>query len=75
MPFFYKRTSAGGQIHCNVYGHLRKPLFAWQKECLDIRFANQGKGVVMSLPGQAKLSWPWEQSPGWNICIQNNHPP
>ncbi|MFZ3131207.1 MAG: DEAD/DEAH box helicase [Desulfosporosinus sp.] len=55
MPFFYERTSAGGgKSTANVYGQLRKPLFAWQKECLDIWFANQGKGVVNVVTGAGK---------------------
>jgi superfamily II DNA or RNA helicase len=55
MPFFHKRTSAeAAKSTSNVYGQLKKPLFAWQKECLDIWFHNQGKGVVNVVTGAGK---------------------
>ena len=37
-----------------VYGQLKKQLFAWQKECLDIWFDNHGKGVVNVVTGAGK---------------------
>ena len=38
----------------NVYGQLKKTLFAWQKECLDIWFDNQCRGVVNVVTGAGK---------------------
>lgn len=55
MPFFHKQTSAEvTESTSNVYGQVKKPLFAWQKECLDIWFQNQGKGVVNVVTGAGK---------------------
>jgi len=55
MPFFHKQTSAEAiKSTANVYGQMKKPLFAWQKECLDIWFKNQGKGVVNVVTGAGK---------------------
>lgn len=38
----------------NIYGSLRKDLFPWQVECLDIWFQNQGKGIVNVVTGAGK---------------------
>lgn len=55
MPFFHKQTSAeAAKSTSNVYGQLKIPLFVWQKECLDIWFDNQGKGVVNVVTGAGK---------------------
>lgn len=55
MPFFHKQTSAeAAEPTADVYGQVKKPLFAWQKECLDIWFHNQGKGVVNVVTGAGK---------------------
>lgn len=55
MPFFHKQTPAEvTKSKPNYYGQVKKPLFAWQKECLDIWFHNQGKGVVNVVTGAGK---------------------
>ncbi|HVJ48407.1 DEAD/DEAH box helicase [Desulfitobacterium sp.] len=55
MPFFHKLTSAEtAESASNGYGQLKIPLFAWQKECLDIWFHNKGKGVVNVVTGAGK---------------------
>ena len=52
---FHKQTSAeAAKSTSNVYGQVKKPLFAWQKECLDIWVQNQGKGVVNVVTGAGK---------------------
>ncbi|HZK84541.1 MAG TPA: DEAD/DEAH box helicase [Desulfosporosinus sp.] len=55
MAFFHKETSAvTAEANSNVYVRVKKDLFAWQKECLDIWFDNQGKGVVNVVTGAGK---------------------
>lgn len=55
MPFFHKQTFAeAAKSTLNVYAPLKLPLFAWQKDCLDIWFHNQGKGVVNVVTGAGK---------------------
>ncbi|HBW36884.1 DEAD/DEAH box helicase [Desulfosporosinus sp. BICA1-9] len=55
MPYFHKQTSEEvANSTSNVYSQVKKPLFAWQKECLDIWFGNQGKGVVNVVTGAGK---------------------
>jgi len=55
MPFFHTPTSAEAtKSTTNVYGQMKKSLFTWQKECLDIWFQNQGKGVVNVVTGAGK---------------------
>ncbi|MHB8125259.1 MAG: DEAD/DEAH box helicase [Desulfitobacteriaceae bacterium] len=36
------------------YGQLKKQLFSWQEECLDIWFNNQGKGIINVVTGAGK---------------------
>ncbi len=36
------------------YGRLKKQLFSWQEECLDIWFNNQGKGIINVVTGAGK---------------------
>lgn len=38
----------------NIYGSLRKDLFPWQMECLNIWFQNQGRGIVNVVTGAGK---------------------
>jgi DNA or RNA helicases of superfamily II len=38
----------------DFYGQMKKQLFSWQKECLDIWFDNQGKGIVNVVTGAGK---------------------
>lgn len=38
----------------NIYGSLRKVLFPWQVECLNIWFQNQGRGIVNVVTGAGK---------------------
>jgi len=38
----------------NIYGSLRKDLFPWQVECLNIWFQNQGRGIVNVVTGAGK---------------------
>lgn len=38
----------------SVYGQLKKPLFAWQMECLDLWFDHHCKGVVNVVTGAGK---------------------
>ena len=55
MPFYYKQTSEDkAKPTLNIYAPLKVPLFAWQKDCLDIWFHNQGKGVVNVVTGAGK---------------------
>ncbi|MHB8072261.1 DEAD/DEAH box helicase [Desulfosporosinus fructosivorans] len=55
MPFFHKQTSAKStKSSPNFYSQIKKPLFTWQKECLDIWFQNRGKGVVNVVTGAGK---------------------
>src|SRR5665648_1279473 len=55
MAFFHKETSAvTAEANSNVYVRVKKDLFAWQKECLDIWFDNQGKWVVNVVTGAGK---------------------
>ena len=55
MAFFHHETSAvTAESTSNVYGRVKKTLFAWQKECLDIWFDNHCKGVVNVVTGAGK---------------------
>ncbi len=36
------------------YGQLKKQLFSWQEECLDIWFNNRGKGIINVVTGAGK---------------------
>ncbi|MDD3269729.1 MAG: DEAD/DEAH box helicase [Syntrophomonadaceae bacterium] len=38
----------------NIYGSLRKNLFPWQVECLNVWFQNQGQGIVNVVTGAGK---------------------
>lgn len=38
----------------SMYGLLRKDLFSWQLECLNIWFANQGRGIANVVTGAGK---------------------
>lgn len=38
----------------DVYGQLKKQLFPWQEECLDIWFRKQGKGIINVVTGAGK---------------------
>lgn len=38
----------------DMYGLLRKQLFPWQMECLDIWFQNQGRGIIDVVTGAGK---------------------
>ncbi len=54
MPFFDKTFSERDKSTARVYGQLKKKLFTWQEECLDIWFDNQCKGVVNVVTGAGK---------------------
>lgn len=55
MPFLDKQTSSESiKSSPSFYSQVKKPLFAWQKECLDIWFQNRGKGVVNVVTGAGK---------------------
>ncbi|HEY8910654.1 MAG TPA: DEAD/DEAH box helicase [Desulfosporosinus sp.] len=55
MPFFHKQTSSeAAESASKVYNQVKLPLFTWQKECLDIWFQNQGKGIVNVVTGAGK---------------------
>lgn len=38
----------------NYYGKLKKTLFPWQLECLDVWFKNRGRGIVNVVTGAGK---------------------
>ncbi|MHB1406894.1 MAG: DEAD/DEAH box helicase [Desulfitobacteriaceae bacterium] len=38
----------------DFYGQLKKKLFLWQEECLDIWFSKQGRGIVNVVTGAGK---------------------
>ncbi len=38
----------------DLYGQLKKQLFPWQEECLDIWFHKQGKGIINVVTGAGK---------------------
>ncbi|MDA8441624.1 MAG: DEAD/DEAH box helicase family protein [Peptococcaceae bacterium] len=51
----YKHIPAGAdKANSNAYALLNKQLFPWQKECLNIWFHNQKKGIVNVVTGAGK---------------------
>ena len=55
MNYVHKKKLANAAKNSpNVYARLKKQLFSWQKECLDIWFYNQGKGIVNVVTGAGK---------------------
>lgn len=64
----------------NIYGSLRKNLFPWQLECLNIWFQNRGQGIVnvvtgagktvLALGAIARLEYALSSEPGCSLRIK-----
>jgi superfamily II DNA or RNA helicase len=64
----------------NIYSSLRKDLFPWQEECLNIWFQNQGRGIVnvvtgagktvLALGAIARLEYALSSKPGHSLKIK-----
>jgi len=55
MSLIHNKNSVGKVTDSsNIYGSLRKDLFPWQVECLNIWFQNQGRGIVNVVTGAGK---------------------
>lgn len=55
MDFIHNEDSVGTMPdNSNTYALLRKDLFPWQVECLNIWFQNRGRGIVNVVTGAGK---------------------
>jgi hypothetical protein len=75
MPFFDKTCSKGDKSTAKVYGQLKKIYLLGRRNAWISGLTISVKGLSMLSPGQAKLSSPWGQLPGWNIYIKSYHRP
>lgn len=75
MPFFDKTFSERDKSTARVYGQLKKSYLLGRRNVWISGLTISVKGLSMLSPGQAKLSLPWEQLPGWNIYIKSHHQP
>jgi DNA or RNA helicases of superfamily II len=81
MDFIQNENGSGTDtVGSRFYGALRRDLFPWQAECLNIWFQNQGRGIanvvtgagktVLALGAIARLEYTLSTVPGQNLKIK-----